>query len=207
MLSAMDDTTDDTTSAPARADALIGLDASRDNVRVLADRARNAAVMAVVKADGYGHGLIPAARAALAGGASWLGVTTVDEGLDLRKAGLDQPVLAWLNVPGDRWADALRAGIDLSANATWTIDEIVAAAHRAGLTARVHLKIDTGLGRGGATQQDWPELIDVALKAEAAGYVKIVGLWSHFAYADEPGHPTIGRQIVAFRDAVDFAEG
>src|SRR5262245_13032284 len=211
MLSAMDDTTDDNTgdtaSAPARADALIDLDAIRDNVRVLADRARNATVMAVVKADGYGHGLIPAARAAVAGGASWLGVTTIGEGLDLRKAGLEQPVLAWLNVPGDRWVDGVRVGIDLSANATWTIDEISTAAQRTGLIARLHLKIDTGLGRGGAARQDWPELIDAALKAEAAGYVKIVGLWSHFAYADEPGHPTIGRQIGAFQDAVDFAEG
>jgi alanine racemase len=116
-------------------------------------------------------------------------------------------VLAWLNVPGDRWVDGVRAGIDLSANATWTIDEISTAAQRTGLSARLHLKIDTGLGRGGAARQDWPELIDAALKAEAAGYVKIVGLWSHFAYADEPGHPTIGRQIVAFQDAVDFAEG
>jgi alanine racemase len=203
----MDDTMEDTASPPARADALIDLDAIRDNVRVLAERARNAAVMAVVKADGYGHGLVPAARAAVAGGASWLGVTTVDEGLDLRRAGLEEPVLAWLSVPGDRWADGLRAGIDLSANATWTIDEIATAAQRTGLTARLHLKIDTGLGRGGAARQDWPELIDVALKAEAAGCVKIVGLWSHFAYADEPGHPTIGRQIAAFQDAVEFAEG
>jgi alanine racemase len=204
---AMDDATDNTASPPARADALIDLDAIRDNVRVLADRARNAAVMAVVKADGYGHGLIPAARAAVAGGASWLGVTTVDEGIDLRAAGIEHRVLAWLNAPGDRWADGLRAGIDLSVNAIWTIDEIVTAAQHTGVTARLHLKIDTGLGRGGAAQQDWPELIDVALKAEAAGYLKIVGLWSHFAYADEPGHPTIGRQVVAFQEAVEFAEG
>jgi alanine racemase len=102
--------------------------------------------------------------------------------------------------------DGLRAGIDLSANATWTVDEIATAAQRTGRTARLHLKIDTGLGRGGAAQQDWPELIDVALKAEAAGFVKIVGLWSHFAYADEPGHPTIRRQIIAFQEAVGFAE-
>jgi alanine racemase len=194
---------------PRRAEARIDLTAIRDNVAVLAARASTsgAGVMAVVKADGYGHGMLQSARAALAGGASWLGVATIDEALALRAAGVKEPILAWLNAPGDRWTGAAGAGIDVSANAPWAIEDIVAAVDRAGRPARVHLKVDTGLGRGGAARPDWPDLVDAALKAEASGHLKVVGLWSHFAYADEPGHPTIAGQVAAFREAVGFAEG
>ena len=196
------------TSPPSRrhAEVRVDLAAVRSNVEALRARTR-ADVLAVVKADGYGHGLLPSARAAVAGGATWLGTALVEEALALRAAGITGPrLLAWLLGPGERWADAVRADIDLSVNATWALDEVLAAARRTGRTARVHLKVDTGLSRGGATPADWPDLVDAARKAEADGSVQVVGLWSHLAYADEPGHDTIRRQAQDFAAAVEHAE-
>ena len=186
--------------------ARIDLGAIRTNVEALNART-TAEVLAVVKADGYGHGLVPSARAAVEGGATWLGTALLDEALALRAAGITTPrVLAWLLGPGESCADALRADIDLSVNAGWALDEVVAAARETGTTARVHLKVDSGLNRGGAALADWPDLVVAARKAEAEGAVRIVGLWSHFAYADAPGHSTIARQAEVFRDAVAHAE-
>jgi alanine racemase len=163
-------------------------------------------VLAVVKADGYGHGLVPSARAALAGGATWLGTAVLAEALQLRAAGISDRILAWLAAPGERWRDAISADVDVSAAAVWAVEEISAAARDVGQPARLHLKVDSGLGRSGATVPDWPGLVDTALKAEAEGVVEVVGLWSHFAIADAPAHPTVARQLAVFQDAVAFAE-
>jgi alanine racemase len=187
-----------------RSEAVVDLDAIRDNVALLRSRTP-AEVMAVVKADGYGHGLVPAARAALTGGAGWLGVAFLEEALALRRAGILAPMLSWLATPGEDLAAGVAADVDLSASAPWMIAELAAAARDAGRPARVHLKIDTGLSRAGAPPADWPELVTAAAKAAAAGEVEVAAIWSHFAYADAPGHPTIARQIGAFRDAVDAA--
>lgn len=187
----------------SRIEAIIDLDAIRANVARLS-ASTPAAVMAVVKADGYGHGLVPSARAALAGGASWLGTATIDEALALRAAGIDAPCLAWLWTPGehDTVRAAVAADLDLSVSSTWQLAAVQTAARELGRRANVHLKIDTGLSRNGATQADWPDLLRATAAAEE---IEPVGIWSHFAYADEPGHPTIGKQLVAFRDAVDVA--
>ena len=188
------------------AQAQVDLAAIRANVTALRGRT-TAVVLAVVKADGYGHGLVPSARAAVEGGATWLGTALVEEALALRAAGLTEPrVLAWMAGPDARWAEAVGADVDLSANAVWAVEAIAAAARAAGTTARVHLKIDTGLSRGGAAMADWADVIDAARKAEADGAVRVVGVWSHLAYADAPGHPTIASQAVAFAEAVAAAE-
>ena len=160
--------------------------------------------MAVVKADGYGHGLLPVARAALAGGATWLGTAIIDEALLLRAAGIEVPLLAWLWSPSETVAvaEAIRADIDLSVSSTWALDVVVAAARDAGRRASVHLKIDTGLSRNGAYVDDWPDLVAAAAKAETGGEIAAVGVWSHFAYADDPGHPTVARQLDRFREGV-----
>src|SRR6188474_1867185 len=144
-----------------QAEVRVDLDAIRDNVAMLR-AGTTAEVMAVVKADGYGHGMLPAARAALAGGATWLGVATLDEALALRRAGLTAPVLAWLLAPGLPLHDGVAADIDLNAGSLTQLDELITAARRVRRPVRVHLKLDTGLARGGATPADWPALLEAA---------------------------------------------
>src|SRR5579859_5032190 len=126
------------------AEIRVDLDAIRANVARLR-AATSADVMTVVKADGYGHGALPVARAAIEAGASWLGVCTLDEALALRVAGITAPILAWLLVPGLPLHRGVEAGIDLSASGTALLAELVEAARTAGRPARVHLKLDTGL--------------------------------------------------------------
>lgn len=185
---------------------IVDLDAITANTQVLVSRSGSAGVMAVVKADAYGHGLVPSARAAIAGGAQWLGVALLDEALALRAGGIEDPVLAWLVGRGEPWAEALTRSIDLSVSDVWVLDDITAAARELGRVARVHLKVDSGLGRSGAPVGDWPALVDAARKAELDGIIVVVGVWSHLAYADAPGHPTIDRQLEVFQNAVDIAE-
>ena len=186
--------------------ARVDLGAISRNVSLLRDRAPGAALMAVVKADGYGHGLVPAARAALAGGASWLGTAPLDEALALRRAGLGARAMCWLYAPGERFDEVIAADVDLSATSVGQVAEITEAAARVGRQVRLHLKADTGLARSGATPADWPALVDAALRAQASGLASVVGLWSHLACADEPGHPSIAAQLRVFDDAVELAE-
>jgi alanine racemase len=188
----------------ARAEVVVDLDAIAANTATLRERVGRP-LMAVVKADGYGHGLVPAARAALAGGADALGVAVLEEALALRAAGVTAPLLAWLHAPGTDYAAALAADVEVSVNAEWALAEVVAAARATGRTARVHLFADTGLSREGATEADWPGLVSAAARARADGEVDVVGLWSHMAYADAPTHPTIGAQVRVFEEAVGIA--
>ncbi|MBC9725705.1 alanine racemase [Streptomyces sp. TRM68367] len=197
-------------TAPLRARAEIDLAALRANVRALRALAPGAAFMAVVKADGYGHGALPCARAAVTAGATWLGTATPEEALELRAAGLpdDIRIMCWLWTPGGPWREAVRADLDVSVSGAWALEEIIDAARQAGRPARVQLKADTGLGRNGCQPgEDWAELVGAAVRAEAEGALKVTGLWSHFACADEPRHPSIAGQLGLFREMVAYAEG
>ncbi len=191
-----------------RTEARIDLGAIRGNVAALLRCISGSAhVMAVVKADGYGHGLVPSARAAVQGGATWLGVAFVEEALALRAAGLDGPILAWLTTPGEDLAAAIAVGIDLGTYDVAQLTAAVTAARTAGVTARLQLKLDSGLSRGGATLAAWPELCAAAAKAEVGGEVRVTGLWSHFAFADGgPEHPTNSRQAHVFAEALAIAD-
>jgi alanine racemase len=191
-----------------RSEARVELGAIRDNVAALAARAAGgAAVMAVVKADGYGHGLVPSARAAVEGGAAWLGVAFLEEALAVRAAGIDVPVLAWLTVPGEDVAAAVATDVDLGVYDLPQLAAAQAAATATGTPARVQLKADTGLSRGGATIADWPDLCAAAAKAEASGEVRVSGLWSHFAFADGGAdHPVNGAQARVFAEALEIAD-
>jgi alanine racemase len=166
--------------------ASINLDVIAANVAAVRERVAPTAVMAVVKAGGYGHGAVPAARAAVRGGADWLGVVHVAEALELRAAGIDSPLLCLMAIASD--------------------DHPAAIAAEARRPARVHLKADTGLSRGGATAADWPRVLDAAIEAEAAGLLSVAGLWSHFASADEPGNTSVAAQLDAFEAALDVAK-
>ena len=189
-----------------RAEVVVDLDAIAANTAVLREHVGRP-LMAVVKADGYGHGLLPAARAVLAGGADMLGVAVLEEALALRAGGVTAPLLAWLHTPGTDYAAALAADVEVSVNAERALDEVVAAARTTGRTARLHLCADTGLSREGAMPADWPGLVAAAARAQADGDVVVTGLWSHLAYADAPTHPTIGAQVAVFEEAVAIARG
>jgi alanine racemase len=142
-----------------------------------------------------------------------LGVAQLREALALREAGVGAPLLTWLHAPGMDFAPALTAGIDVAASAPWALDAAAAAARRTGQTARVHLKVDTGLGRNGAfhapagaPHTDWEVLVDHARRLEAEGTVTVTGVFTHFACADVPRHPSIAAQQEAFAAAVRTAE-
>lgn len=190
--------------ARPRAELVIDLDAIRHNVGILAGRAAasGAVTMAVVKADGYGHGAVDVAVAALQAGAGAFGVCSVDEALALRHSGIDVPVLAWLHAPGEDLAAGVAAEIDLGIYSTGQLKTAAAAAAASGRTARVHLKVDTGLTRGGAYRGEWPALVRAAA---AIPGVDVVGIWSHLAHADDPGHPIIEQQVRYFDEAYQVA--
>ncbi|WP_370247409.1 alanine racemase [Nocardioides sp.] len=191
----------DAAGALLRPEIVVDLDAIAHNVRLLGAHTGRP-VMAVVKADGYGHGMLPVARAARAAGAAWLGVATTDEARALRAAGDTGPLLCWLLTPGEDLSDLVRDGVDVTAGTRASLTALTAAAQRAGRAARVQLKIDTGLRRNGALPQDWPALVAATAAAVAAGTVELTGVWSHLACADEPAHPANAAQRAAFADAL-----
>ncbi|MFF3441017.1 alanine racemase [Streptosporangium sp. NPDC002721] len=191
-----------TTPAEARVD----LSAIRENLALLASHAPGAEVMVAVKADAYGHGLVPVARACVEAGAGRLGTAYIREALELRAAGITAPVLAWIIPPGEPLEQAVGQDVELSAGSAAKVDAIADAAAAIGGTARVHLKADTGMSRGGATAADWSALLDRALRRRAEGTIEIVGLWSHFACADIPGDPSVAAQLAAFDEALLIAE-
>ena len=193
-------------SAAARAEIVVDLAVIRHNVRLLKELAAPASMMTVVQADGYGQGLVPAGRAAREAGAEWLGVATIEEALELRAAGDDGRILCWLGVPGENYADAIAADVDVCAYTVAELAEIRAGAERAGRPARLQLKVDTGLSRGGAATEDWPGVVDTARQGEREGRWRVTGVWSHFACSDEPDHPANDAQEKVFLDALDVAE-
>ena len=178
--------------------AVVDLGAIAHNVGVLAEHAGSAQLMAVVKADGYGHGAVPVARAALAAGAAELGVATVDEALTLRAGGITAPVLAWLHRPGTDFAPALNADVQIAVSSLRQLAELLDAVRRTGRTATVTVKADTGMNRNGVGPGDYPALITALGRAAAEGAIRLRGLMSHLACADEPGHPANTAQARRF---------
>jgi alanine racemase len=189
--------------------AVVDLAAIRANTRRLLEASGGVSVMAVVKANGYGHGAVPVARAALAGGATWLGVAQLTEALaveaELGAARAGVPLLAWLYPPDADFGQAIKRSIDLGVASLEQL-EAVALAEEASGPARVHLKLDTGLGRSGAPPALWDALVVRGLELQQQGLLELVGVWSHFAYADQPGHPAIQAQIEVFEAGLERAK-
>ena len=193
-----------TRSAPA--EALVDLDAIAHNVAILREHAGTAAVMVVVKADGYNHGAVEVSRAALAAGARELGVTTVDEALQLRAAGIDAPVLSWLNPLDADYAAAISADVEIGLSSTAQLQAVAAAANAVGSAATVTIKVDTGLNRNGVAPSEYPDFLDALARFEADGAVRLRAIFSHLARADQPHHPVIDVQRERFRDAIATAK-
>jgi alanine racemase len=185
------------------AEIVVDLAAVRHNVDLLRRTVAPAGLMAVVKADGYGHGMVEAARASRAAGSEWLGVATLSEALALRDAGDTGPLLCWLTTPGEEYAAAIAAGIDVTVYSLADLAEVLDAVGDS--TARVQVKVDTGLSRGGAPREAWGDLFAAAADAERDGALRVTGLWSHFACSDEPEHPANDAQGAAYGDALALA--
>lgn len=160
-------------------EATVDLAAISHNVEILRSAVGDVESMAIVKANGYGHGAVASARAALAGGAERLGVADLDEALQLRSAGITAPVLAWLHDPSQSFSAAIGAGIDIGVNYLAQLEAVAAASG----VASVQLKVDTGLRRNGADESQWAELFAAAAAHQAAGRLVVRGLWSHLANA------------------------
>lgn len=180
-----------------QAQAVVNSDVIASNMEWL-DSQTSVPAMAVVKADGYGHGILPTARACLAGGAAWLGTATLDEARRLREDGIEAPILTWMLSPGLDLAGAIEHDIDLSVSGVETLEDVQQAAQRVGRRARVHLKADTGMSRGGAPRAAWGLLTDTAAKHQAEGTMEIVGAWSHLACGEEIDKSTNSEQVAGF---------
>ncbi|AIY01666.1 alanine racemase [Arthrobacter sp. PAMC 25486] len=185
--------------------AIIDLSAIANNIRHLRELSAPAQFMAVVKADAYGHGAVQVAQTAVAAGAQWLGTAHIAEALALREAGIDAPVLSWLHTPLSDFTAAVANNIDLGCSG-WELEHIVGAVRALERPARVHLKIDTGLGRNGCSREHWSALVDAAMGYQREGLIRVVGVFSHLAVADAPERPETDEQLERFREAVAVAE-
>lgn len=186
-------------------EALVDLDAIAHNVRVLSEQAGAAELMAVVKADGYGHGAVQVARAALGAGAAELGVATVDEALALRAAGITAPVLAWLHGPDTDFAPALAADVQIAVSSVRQLDELLDAVARTGRTATVTVKADTGMNRNGVGAAGYPALLTALRRAVADDAIRVRGLMSHLACADDVASRVNDLQGQRFSDMLTLA--
>lgn len=193
-------------STAPQVETIVDLDAIAHNVRLLRECADGAAVMAVVKGDGYNHGAVPVARAALSAGAAELGVTTITEALALRAGGIRAPILSWLNVLDADYGAAIDADIELGVSSIRQLGVIAESARRAGRTATVSVKVDTGLNRNGVSDTEYPLFLDALSALAAERVIRLRAMFSHLALADTPEHPANDRQRERFLSAVAAAK-
>ena len=188
----------------SRASAEINLSAITQNFKSIKSRT-TANVLAVVKADAYGHGLIPVSKALEEAGADWFGTALLEEAINLRKAGILKPIISWLTPLGEDFKSAIDLDIDLGIPSIDLLDEVIKAASLTGKTARIHLEIDTGMSRGGVLSE-WDELIKSVLVGVNLKQLKVIGIWSHFARADEPDELMNQEQLSLFEEKVNQAK-
>ena len=178
---------------------IIDLDAIAANFHNMKNRAGGAKVMAVVKANAYGHGMVEVALKLEAEKADYFGVADIDEALELREYGIETPILAWLHDPNDRFVEALDNNIDLGVANLEQLERIADAARLTDFKARLHLKVDTGLSRNGSTMEDWPLLLNATKELIDLGLVEVVGVFSHLS---STGEAEDRAQIAKFEQAV-----
>jgi alanine racemase len=188
-----------------RAEAIIDLSALERNVKRLLS-GTNAAGLAVVKADAYGHGLLPIANRAVAAGAKWVGTALLEESIKLREGGIKTPIIAWLTPIHDDFESALRNQIDLAIPSLDHLAAVLKASEITKEVPRIHLEVDTGMTRGGALGE-WRALLHATSDLVKTKRVNVIGIWSHFARADEPGHSFNEEQIRNFEERVAEAQG
>ncbi len=178
----------------------------RHNVGLLCSLAAPAQMCVVVKAWGYGHGPVPVARAVLDAGASWLAVALVEEGAQLRDAGIEAPVLLLSEPPAEAMADVVALGLTPTLYTESGVAAVAAAVTSTGRAgpADVHLKVDTGMHRVGAAPHD---AVKLALTIEERPELTLQGVWTHFAVADDPADPFTDVQRARFEAVLDELGG
>ena len=187
----------------SRASAEINLSAIADNLKLIKGKT-NAQLLAVVKADAYGHGLIQVGKAAEAAGANWLGTALLEEGIALRNSGIKVPIISWLTPLGEDFKTAINLDIDLSISSIELLTEVISAGKVVKKIPRVHIEVDTGMSRGGVGD-DWQLFLTELSKTVKANEINIIGIWSHFARADEPGQAMNQEQLNTFEDRIKSA--
>jgi len=188
----------------SRASAEINLSAIAQNFKSIKSRT-TADVLAVVKADAYGHGLIPVSKALEEAGANWFGTALLEEAVNLRKAGILKPIISWLTPLGEDFKSAIGLDIDLGIPSIDLLDEVIKVASLTGKAARIHLEIDTGMSRGGVLSE-WDQLIKSVFVGVNLKQLKVIGIWSHFARADEPDELMNQEQLSLFEEKVNQAK-
>ena len=184
----------------SRARAEINLAAIAENLNFIKSKT-SAQVLAVVKADAYGHGLINVAKAAEKAGADWLGTALLEEGIALRNGGITKPIISWLTPWGEDFKSAINLEIDLSISSIELLNEIILVGKSINKVPRVHIEIDTGMNRGGFGDE-WGSLLPEIVRAVKAKEIKAIGIWSHFARADEPNEVMNSTQLAKFDQKV-----
>ena len=187
----------------SRASAVVNLSAIADNLKLIKSKT-SAQVLAVVKADAYGHGLIQVGKAAEAAGADWLGTALLEEGIALRNSGIKVPIISWLTPLGEDFKTAINLSIDLSVSSIELLAEVISAGKVVKKIPRVHIEVDTGMSRGGVGD-DWQAFLTELTKAVIVNEINIVGIWSHFARADEPDEVMNKEQLTVFEDRIKSA--
>jgi alanine racemase len=187
-----------------RAHAEVNLSAIADNLKYIKSKTE-AQVLAVVKADAYGHGLIQVGKAAADAGADWLGTALLEEGISLRNSGIRIPIISWLTPLGEDFRTAIELDIDLSISSVELLREVIEAGNSVNKIPRVHIEIDTGMSRGGVGD-DWQKFLDSLVKASKSNEINLVGIWSHFARADEPDEKMNNEQMAIFEDRIKSLE-
>ena len=187
-----------------RAHAEVNLSAIADNLKYIKSKTE-AQVLAVVKADAYGHGLIQVGKAAADAGADWLGTALLEEGISLRNSGIRIPIISWLTPLGEDFRTAIELDIDLSISSVELLREVIEAGNSVNKIPRVHIEIDTGMSRGGVGD-DWQKFLDSLVKAFKSNEINLVGIWSHFARADEPDEKMNNEQLAIFEHRIKSLE-
>jgi alanine racemase len=185
----------------SRARAEVNLAAIAGNLKFVKGKTKSQ-VLAVVKADAYGHGLVAVAKAAEEAGADWLGTALLEEAISLRNGGITKPIIAWLTPQGEDFKTAVNLDIDLSVSSVELLSEIAAAGKAISKVPRVHIELDTGMSRGGFGDELDTVISEIASQVKS-GAVKVIGIWSHFARADEPGSAMNQSQLSRFNTRVE----
>ena len=182
---------------------VIDLDVIAGNLKTMRGHCPNVKICGVVKANGYGHGMIPVALRLQAEGVDYLGVADIEEALELRSAGISIPILAWLHDVDVDFRTAVSAKIEIGVSTVGQLDSVATAAESLGLRALVHLKVDTGLSRNGATMDDLPDLLRAAADLQSKDRIQVIGIFSHLSATDEASDL---KQINRFDQAIAMAE-